>query len=180
MGWVHGHKRHGALFALAALALQIVLSFGHVHLDGLRLAATHDAVTVRYQTAAAQTSTQIPGQNPGTDDDYCAICASEYFVMFSPAACARYQSAVQASDSPTDNRGCQPKVFCAKAEDSVRALASLRCVPASRRQPGRPENLALNASTTSRTVQKDDGSGPKLTARGLAAGPCTSACANAR
>ena len=44
--------------------------------------------------------------------------------MFSPAACARYQSAVQASDSPTANRGRQPKEFSARAEDRVSAPAS--------------------------------------------------------
>ncbi len=63
--------------------------------------------------------------------------------MFSPAACARYQFAVQASDSPTANRECQPNDFSASAEDKVSALASLGCTPASGRQPGRPEKLAL-------------------------------------
>jgi hypothetical protein len=83
MGWVRGHKRHGALVALAALALQIVLSFGHMHLDGIRADVAHTAVTVPHQTAASQTSTQIPGQNPGADDDYCAICASIYLASTS-------------------------------------------------------------------------------------------------
>jgi hypothetical protein len=35
MGWVWLHRRHGAVLALVALALQIVLTFGHVHLRGL-------------------------------------------------------------------------------------------------------------------------------------------------
>ena len=85
MGWVHGHKRHGALLALAALALQIVLSFGHVHADGIRPAGAHNAdVAVAHQIVVAEASRQIPVQNPGSaDDDYCAICASIYLASTS-------------------------------------------------------------------------------------------------
>jgi hypothetical protein len=77
MGWVYCHKRHGALLALAALALQIVLSFGHVHLDGIRPVAAHNAIVAPHKAALADASRQTPAQNPG-DDDYCAICASIY------------------------------------------------------------------------------------------------------
>lgn len=83
MGWVHGHKRHGALLALAALALQIVLSFGHVHLDGIRPANAGTTVAVAHKPAVAQASQQSPAQNPGADDDYCAICASIYLASTS-------------------------------------------------------------------------------------------------
>jgi hypothetical protein len=86
MGWVHGHKRHGALLALAALALQIVLSFGHVHLDGIRAANARQTVAVTHQAAVAQASRQGPAQNPGADDDYCAICASIYLASTSMIA----------------------------------------------------------------------------------------------
>src|SRR3974390_1656510 len=92
--------------------------------------------------------------------------------MFSPAAYARYQSAVHAKDSLTSSRGRHPSDFCASADDNVSVAASSGCTAGSRRQPGLPENRALNASTTSCTLQKDDGSGPKLTARGAAAGVC--------
>jgi hypothetical protein len=80
MGWVHRHKRHGALFALAALALQIAVSFGHVHLDGL-VRPSH-ALTTSHNTVVAQSSQQAPTQNTG-DDDYCAICASIFLVSTS-------------------------------------------------------------------------------------------------
>jgi len=88
MGWVHGHKRHGALLALAALALQIVLSFGHVHLenvhlDGIRPGAAHTALASAHKPAIAQASQQLPAQNPGADDDYCAICASIFLASTS-------------------------------------------------------------------------------------------------
>jgi hypothetical protein len=80
MGWVACHKRHGALLALAALALQIVLSFGHVHLDDIRPVASHNAVAALHKVAVADASRQTPLQNSGDDDDYCAICASIYLV----------------------------------------------------------------------------------------------------
>jgi len=85
MGWVHDHKRHGALLAFAALALQIVLSFGHVHLDGIRPASAHATSAVAHTTAVAQAPRQSPAQNPG-DDDYCAICASIYLASTSVIA----------------------------------------------------------------------------------------------
>jgi hypothetical protein len=75
MGWVRCHKRYGGFLAIAALALQIVLSFGHVHLDGIRSPAAHSAVATQHKPAMLQASRQIPAQHPG-DDDYCAICAS--------------------------------------------------------------------------------------------------------
>jgi hypothetical protein len=84
MGWVDRHKRRGAWLAFAALALQIVLSFGHVHLDGIRPVAAHNAVVAPHKVAVAvavaDASRQTPLQNSGDDDDYCAICASIYLV----------------------------------------------------------------------------------------------------
>ena len=84
MGWVSSHKRHGAGLALVALALQIVLSFGHVHLenfDGAR--AAHFAGVDGHHAALTQASRQAPVQNPGDADDYCAICASIFLASTS-------------------------------------------------------------------------------------------------
>jgi|ERR1700761_6131040 len=82
MGWVHRHRRRGAYLALAALLLQIAISFGHVDLDGavvgdhIALGAAHKIVV------AAKTSHSAPAQN--TDDDgYCPICASIFMVSTS-------------------------------------------------------------------------------------------------
>jgi len=87
MGWVHCHKRFGARLALAALALQIVLSFGHVHLDRAASASITTAASGARGKASAQTSREAPAQNPaqnqGNDDDYCAICASIYLASTS-------------------------------------------------------------------------------------------------
>jgi hypothetical protein len=82
MGWIHCNRQLGAYLALAALALQIALSFGHVHLstvsDGSLSAATHRATL---------TQAQLPAQSPGGDNDYCAICASIFLAStsFAPA-----------------------------------------------------------------------------------------------
>lgn len=82
MGWVHRHKRRGAYFALAALLLQIVISFGHVDLDGA-VAGEHLAIGAAHKiVVAAKASDQAPAQN--TDDDgYCPICASIFMVSTS-------------------------------------------------------------------------------------------------
>ena len=80
MGWVYRHKRRSAWVAFAALALQIALSFGHVHLDGIRPVAAHNAAVTAHKVALADASRQTPSQNSGDDDDYCAICASIYLV----------------------------------------------------------------------------------------------------
>jgi|SRR5580692_10408235 hypothetical protein len=82
MGWVRCHKRRGAWVALAALALQIALSFGHVHLGAVR-AAPHGAIAGTHNITVVQGSAQLPAQNPGDDDDYCAICASMFLVATS-------------------------------------------------------------------------------------------------
>jgi len=83
MGWVHCHKRRGALLALAALLLQITLSFGHVHLDGVVRSAPHGVIAATHKIAVAQATPQLPAQHPGDDDDYCAICASIFLVATS-------------------------------------------------------------------------------------------------
>ena len=84
MGWVKRHKQHGAVLALIALALQIALTFGHVHLRGL--SGNSHAVAAE-QARRAHASQQAPAQNPGDDDDYCAICASIFLASsaFAPA-----------------------------------------------------------------------------------------------
>jgi hypothetical protein len=84
MGWVCRHKRHGALLALIALALQIVVAFGHVHLHGL----AQNGLTISAQRAApADIKSHAPAQIPADNDDYCAICASIFLASsaFAPA-----------------------------------------------------------------------------------------------
>jgi len=84
MGWVQHHRRHGAVPALIALALQIAVAFGHVHLHGL----AQSPHTISAQGAAvADTKSHGPAQIPADNDDYCAICASIFLASsaFAPA-----------------------------------------------------------------------------------------------
>jgi hypothetical protein len=84
MGWVHRRKHRGAVLALIALALQIAIAFGHVHLHGLR-GSSHPIAAA--QASLAHPPLQAPAQTPSDDDDYCAICASIFLASsaFAPA-----------------------------------------------------------------------------------------------
>ena len=69
-------SKTSGLAALVAIALQIVLSFGHVHLDGVRHA--HPVLTVIGWGGQAAQSLTAPQPGDDDGDDYCAICASIY------------------------------------------------------------------------------------------------------
>ena len=77
MGWVNRHKRSGARLALAALALQFVLSFGHMHPDDLGLPALPAGAT---QIVSGAVSAPVNQDHHPASDDYCAICASMVLV----------------------------------------------------------------------------------------------------
>jgi hypothetical protein len=82
--WLRYDRRVGSWLALFALALQLVVSFGHIHVDAIR---THP--TVAASGSSAHAAKQLPPQQPGEDgDDYCAICASIYLAAnsFVPVA----------------------------------------------------------------------------------------------
>ncbi len=85
MGWVHCHRRRGAYLALAALLLQIAVSFGHVDLDGM-VGSAHLTLAGPHKTVVAETSKRGPAQTPGDDDGYCPICASIFLVSNSVAS----------------------------------------------------------------------------------------------
>jgi hypothetical protein len=71
MRWFRLRARLGSWLALSALTLQLVLAFGHVHLD--RTAPlTHNAATA---AAAVPNDPAAPDSPDGLADDYCAICA---------------------------------------------------------------------------------------------------------
>jgi len=82
MGFVRSFRRFGARLALAALVLQLVLSFGHVHLHGIGTSPRH-TIAGSHNAAIALASHKAPAQNTGGDDDYCAICASIFLVSTS-------------------------------------------------------------------------------------------------
>jgi DUF2946 family protein len=71
MGWFRSRARIGGWLALVALTLQLVLTFGHVHLD-------HAAPLAPASTLAAAGSSSdpvAPTAPDGAADDYCVICA---------------------------------------------------------------------------------------------------------
>lgn len=70
---IRSYRRLGSWLALFALALQIVVSFGHVHLDGInRLYRVPGVIAFKAQAQLP------PAQQPSNDDSYCAICESIY------------------------------------------------------------------------------------------------------
>jgi hypothetical protein len=73
MGWVHRNRRFGTWLALAALTLQLVVSFGHVHLESCPLASPSASVANAKTAAWQPCPTQHSSNNA---DDYCAICAA--------------------------------------------------------------------------------------------------------
>jgi hypothetical protein len=98
MGWVRFHKRFGAWPGLAALTLQIVLSFGHIHIGNVHVEGLSRSVGIALAHALGhsqpaslaqaqqKSSKPNPGQNSGDNDDYCAICASIFLASISLAA----------------------------------------------------------------------------------------------
>jgi Protein of unknown function (DUF2946) len=73
MRWVQTNRRCGSWLALAAMALQLVLSFGHIHLKKL----ASDSVIPSATTSKAPSSQQNPTQHPANEaDNFCAICAT--------------------------------------------------------------------------------------------------------
>ena len=74
MRWIRSNVRLGAWCALAALALQLVLSFGHVHLEGGT--ATAPELALAASAPASDTANPPSNHEPnGHADDFCAICA---------------------------------------------------------------------------------------------------------
>jgi hypothetical protein len=72
MKWFRSNIRHGSRLALLALAIQLVLSFGHFHGVGANAATASPALTA--QDSGIGRSQPQPASNHETDDA-CAICA---------------------------------------------------------------------------------------------------------
>jgi hypothetical protein len=78
MQWFRANLKVGSRLALLALTLQIVLSFGHVHLGGLRHSSD------RLSVAGTHSVPSHPQRQPISDaDEYCAICATMHLAATS-------------------------------------------------------------------------------------------------
>lgn len=73
MHWIfRTNRRWGTWVALTAMALQLVLSFGHIHLENVASGSVLPTVAAFKATA----SEQNPGHHPANEaGDFCAICA---------------------------------------------------------------------------------------------------------
>jgi len=72
MRWFRTNRRLSGTLALLALALQIALAFGHIHLRDVA-----GASGAAFSQARATIGDQTGDRNTGrATDDYCLICAS--------------------------------------------------------------------------------------------------------
>ncbi|HZP76725.1 MAG TPA: hypothetical protein VFB45_11320 [Pseudolabrys sp.] len=71
MRWIRRNRQWGGRLALFALALQLILSFGHVHAEDLGLAAP--AAVSQAQGASGGNSTPSHSRDA---HDICAICVT--------------------------------------------------------------------------------------------------------
>jgi hypothetical protein len=77
MNWVRSTIRPFARLALFALALQMVVSFGHMHPDDLGLSSSATAHWADFPSSVAQALTGPTDRDQyPSSDDYCQICAS--------------------------------------------------------------------------------------------------------
>jgi hypothetical protein len=75
MRWFRSNARGGSRLALFALAVQLAVTFGHVHLQGLALASTK-AAPIALADRSAQAVTADPNRKSRGSADYdCPICA---------------------------------------------------------------------------------------------------------
>jgi hypothetical protein len=86
MRWFRSNRRFGGRLALFALAVQIVLSFGHIHREDILGPARPGAAAA--QTAAVDSQSPPGDHSSKHPDDYCAICATISLLSTSSVAAA--------------------------------------------------------------------------------------------
>jgi hypothetical protein len=74
MHWVRRNSRFGSWAALFALAIQLVLSFGHIHLADIQ--GSSRTVALQPQTNGADSTGPGGGDHGTPGHDFCAICAA--------------------------------------------------------------------------------------------------------
>jgi hypothetical protein len=78
MNWFRSRIQSGARLALFALAVQMVLSFGHMHRDDLGLPPlpASDQTQIAFDAARAQAKQSADRNQQPARGDYCPICDS--------------------------------------------------------------------------------------------------------
>jgi len=77
MRWFRANRVFGGRLALFALAVQLVLAFGHIHREDIYGPARPSAAAASIAVPAADESQPLPSDRPAKhSDDYCAICAT--------------------------------------------------------------------------------------------------------
>jgi hypothetical protein len=118
MQWVRANIRLGARAALFAVAVQLALSFGHVH-----------PVAAPQAAPSLQTSQQVPAPAPDSDhhpDDFCAICAVIALASTAMAAVAPalpIPQAFELTHPPVDATFVQTRSACAAFQSRAPPLA---------------------------------------------------------
>jgi hypothetical protein len=76
MRWFRSNRRFGGRLALFTLAVQIVLSFGHIHHEDI-FGPVRPGASAASVALAADHSSSPPADQPSKHpDDTCAICAT--------------------------------------------------------------------------------------------------------
>src|ERR1700692_1261043 len=124
MRWFRLHTRPTACLAFFALALQLILSFGHAHGDKLRLSSAEAKGAVFTNVKSGSTDTPA-GPARQDNDDFCAICASVTLAgsLILPAAPA-------ATLPPTIDGAWVPPTRASPAASARRFLFQARAPPA--------------------------------------------------
>ena len=78
MRWFRQNVRFGSWCALVALAVQLALSFGHLHIVGSAAAAA-----LAQAAESTSTSPETPANPAKHVADYCTICASIHLAALS-------------------------------------------------------------------------------------------------
>ena len=75
MRWFRSRKRSGAYLALFALAFQLAVSFGHVHLERIAPPSVGASALANAQPSADDLNAPSnPAGREGLADDHCPIC----------------------------------------------------------------------------------------------------------
>jgi hypothetical protein len=75
MRWFRSRARWGSCLALFALALQLALTFGHLHLDGIASGGAPAIASAQAPTGAQPAPDPDGDKSPARANHYCAVCA---------------------------------------------------------------------------------------------------------